>query len=247
MKEVVIVIVSYSREFLLEITDQEPVLDIKSKIEHLLGIPAQAQTLSVSGWELIDGLDMEDYPIINHGTKIDLEIKPNYLLLPSHQFSLTIKLPSMQSFTVQVDRSDTVRSLEEKIISSSISVEVELMSLYCSGVELVDEFRNLSEYGIHECSEIVVVLLKNKGTVNFVVKTSSCLLNGASIPVEMKDSGSVSELREVLLGSKIVPEDDYIFIYRQRIMRDCCSLRWHGVLDGDVVYLFKGSISRGSH
>ncbi|CAN0914542.1 hypothetical protein LINGRAHAP2_LOCUS28637 [Linum grandiflorum] len=201
---------------------------------------------------------MEDYPIVNQGTRIHLDIKPKP---HPHHFNLTIKLPSSRNFTVQVDTTDTVRSLREKI-NIVVQGTVQLpsrMSLYYSGVELEDDFRNLSEYGVRGCGEVVVFFktrVRVKGSdadadaaavLSLVVQTSSCLLNGAMIPVEMKDSGTVCELRQLLLGSKILPEDDYIFIHRQRIMRDNCSLRWHGVQDGEVLYVFKGTVSRGGH
>ena len=71
------------------------------------------------------------------------------------------------------------------------------------------------------------------------METSSSLLNGVSIPLEMKDSNTVNDLR------KMLPMDDYIFIHKQRIMRDNCSLRWHGAEDGDYLFVFKGTVSRG--
>jgi hypothetical protein len=42
--------------------------------------------------------------------------------------------------------------------------------------------------------------------------------------LEMKDSCTVNDLRQLLLSRKILPIDDYLFIHKQRIMRDNCSL-----------------------
>ncbi|PRQ49883.1 hypothetical protein RchiOBHm_Chr2g0126891 [Rosa chinensis] len=80
--------------------------------------------------------------------------------------------------------------------------------------------------------------------LSLVVQTSSSLLNSARIPVEMKDSSTVYELKELLLSGKILPVDDYLFIHKQRIMRENCSLKWHGVDDGDFLYVFKGTVCR---
>ncbi|CAI0550580.1 unnamed protein product [Linum tenue] len=258
-----VTIVACSHEFPIEISDREPVLEIKRKMEQLLGVPVPAQTLSIFGWELIDGLDMEDYPIVTHGTRIDLTVKPTSKKIP-----ITVKLPSRHVTTVEVDTSDTVRSLKEKIhVVAAPSSGTTRMSLFYSGVELEDDFRNLSEYGVHEFAEIVVFVKpmgRPKGggggmgreasggpgdrALRLVVQTASCLLNGASIPVELEDSSTVSDLRELLLRSKSgLPRDDYIFIHRQRIMRENCSLRWHGVQNGEVVYVFKGTVSRAGN
>ncbi|TQD85237.1 hypothetical protein C1H46_029156 [Malus baccata] len=60
--------------------------------------------------------------------------------------------------------------------------------------------------------------------------------------LEVEDVSTVNELRQLLLSRKILPTDDYLFIHKQRIMRDNCSLRWHGVGDGDFLYAFKGTV-----
>lgn len=248
-----VIIVTWDREFFLEIGPREPVLDIKRSIECLLGVPICSQTLAVFGWELVDGLDMEDYPIVTEGTRIDLTIQSiniNPSNLPCSKIQITVKFPSRR-INIEVDRTETVRSLKEKIHILG-GAPIKRMSLYFSGMELEDDFRNISEYGIRESSEVVVFL----NTVNrhrdeppvrrlsVVVETSSSLLNAARIPLELKDSCSVNELRELLMSTKILPRDDYIFIHKQRIMRDNCSLRWHGVENGESLYVFRGTVTR---
>ncbi|KAB1226349.1 Polyubiquitin [Morella rubra] len=249
-----VIIVTGAYEFAIEVGLQEPVLDIKGKIEQLIGVPVASQALSVSGWELVDGLDMEDYPIVNEGTKIDLTIKPMLLMPIANQFrkiQVIVKFPARQ-FNIEVDTTETVRSLKEKIHIMD-GTPIKRMSLFFSGIELEEDFRNLSEYGVlHEFSEIVVLLkgmsrLRDEPplrTLSLVVQTSSSLLNAASIPLQMKDSCTVTEVRQMLLSRKILPIDDYLFIHKQRIMRENCSLRGHGVENGDYLYVFKGTISR---
>ncbi|XP_021867231.2 uncharacterized protein [Spinacia oleracea] len=250
-----IIIVTNSNHFPLEITQQEPVLEIKQKIAVNLGIPTPLQTLSILGFELIDGLDMDDYPIIHDGTNIDLTLNNNFnpehdLLLPC-RIPITIKFSSKQ-INIEVDNiSETVRSLKEKIHIID-ATPIKRMLLYTSGVEMEEEYRYLSEYGVTEYSEITVFLKSMNRIkaeppcrkVSMVVQTSKTLLNAATIPLEMKDTSTVNEVRQLLLSRKILPMDDYIFIHKQRIMRDNCTLRWHGVDNGDYLYVFKGTISK---
>ncbi|KAL5151912.1 Polyubiquitin [Glycine soja] len=243
-----VAIVTRTNQFFIEVGTQETVAAIKRKIEQILGIPVPSQILTVSGWELLDGLDMEDYPIVTEGTKIDLTIKP----VEPHpsKMQITVKF-SARKFNIEVDRTDTVRSLKEKIHIID-STPIKRMTLYFSGRELDEDFRILSEYGIREFSEIVVFLKPlNRSReepptrkLSLVVQTSSSLLNGATIPLEMRDASTVSDLKQLLISRKILPVDDYLFIHKQRIMRDSCSLRWHGVEDGDCLYVFKGTVSR---
>ena len=245
-----------SNTFSIEITHQEPVLQIKQKISKILGIPIHVQTLYVFGLQLIDGLDMDDYPTIHEGTKIDLIVTPPTTYYLDHnnssynKFPITIKFSSRQMI-IDVDITETVRSLKEKIHIID-GTPINRMLLYVSGVEIEEEFRSLGEYGITINSEITV-FLKSMNRIkvdppcrklSMVVQTSKSLLNAAIIPLEMKDTSSVNDVRQLLLSRRILPMDDYIFIHKQRIMSDNCRLRWHGVENGDYIYVFKGTISK---
>lgn len=246
-----VIITTRTNQFSIEVGSQEKVVEIKRKLEQILGVSVASQILTVSGWELIDGLDMEDYPIITDGTKVDLTIK-SVSPHPSHfnKIQIIVKFSARQ-IIIEVDITDTVRSLKEKIHILD-NMPIKRMSLFHSGVELDEDFRNLSEYGIGEFSEIVVFLKSMSRSredppsrkLSLVVQTSSSLLNAATIPVEMRDASTVSELKQMLLSRKILPPDEYLFIHKQRIMRDGCSLRWHGVENGDFLYVFKGTVSR---
>ncbi|KAL3509684.1 hypothetical protein ACH5RR_029085 [Cinchona calisaya] len=249
-----VAIVLGGSEFTIDIEPQETILKIKQKIEHLLSVPVASQTLTIWGWELIDGLDMEDYPIINDGTKIDLNINS----FPTHdvqnsKIQITVKF-SARKINIEVEKVETVRSLKEKIHIID-GTPIKRMALFFSGKEMDEEFRYLSYYGISNFAEIIVFLKSMTRMIpdppsrrlNLVVQTSSSLLNAASIPLEISDSSTVAELRQLLLTRKILPLDDYIFIHKQRIMRENCSLRWHGVENGDCLYVFKGTVSRGTY
>uniref|UniRef100_K7LVX7 Ubiquitin-like domain-containing protein n=1 Tax=Glycine max TaxID=3847 RepID=K7LVX7_SOYBN len=195
------------------------------------GIPVPSQILTVSGWELLDGLGMEDYPIVTEGTKVDLTIKP--VEPHPNKMQITEKF-SARKFDIEVDRTDTVRSLKEKIhiIDSTL---IKRMTLYFSGRELDEDFRILSEEE------------PPTRKLSLVVQTSSSLLNAATIPLEMRDASTVGDLKQLLISRKILPVDDYLFIHKQRIMRDSCSLRWHGIENGDCLYVFKGTVSRSGY
>ena len=102
---------------------------------------------------------MEDYPIVTEGTKIDLTIKSMILFPPLNhcsKFQIVVKFPARQ-FNIEVDTTETVHSLKEKI-NIIVGTSIKRMSLFYSGIELDEEFRNLSVYGIREFSEIIVFL-----------------------------------------------------------------------------------------
>ena len=71
------------------------------------------------------------------------------------------------------------------------------------------------------------------------------------IPVEVNAGDNVGELRKEL--AKIqqrfqlnLPQDGYFFIYKQNVMDDDRSFRWHRVDYGDTIEIFNGSVSGGS-
>ncbi|KAL2474294.1 Ubiquitin-like superfamily protein [Abeliophyllum distichum] len=240
-------------EFSIGLSPQEPILEIKNKIQHSHGIPVSSQTLTVCGWELIDGLDLDDYPLISEGTKIYLSTKHTPLVLQQHngKIKITVKFAA-RKIDIEVDKTDSVRSLKEKIHIVD-GTPIKRMTLFFSGSEMEDDYRSLVEYGIGEFSEIIV-FLKNMTRVvaeppirrlDLVVQTSSSLLNAAKISVEMNDTSTVNEVGKLLQERNVLPCDDYIFIHKQRLMRDQCSLRWHGVQNGDYLYIFKGTVTRG--
>ncbi|CAH2071870.1 unnamed protein product [Thlaspi arvense] len=71
------------------------------------------------------------------------------------------------------------------------------------------------------------------------------------IPVEVNAGDNVGELRKEL--NKIqqrfqlsLPQEGYFFIYKQNVMDDERSFRWHRVEHGDTIEIFNGSVSGGS-
>ncbi|XP_074287038.1 polyubiquitin [Silene latifolia] len=256
-KTMQLIIVTYAGHFFIDVHPQEPILEIKQKISNTLSISITSQTLDVLGLELIDGLDLGDYPMIVEGTKIDLFVDSSfYDMAPmelehdhDNKILVTIKFSSRQ-INIEVEVTETVQSLKEKIHILD-GTPTKRMSLYISGLEMDEECRYLGEYGVQEFSEISVSLKSmnrvkvepSTRKLSMVIQTSISLLS-ASIPLEMKDSCSVNEVRQLLLSRKILPVDDYIFIHKQRIMRDSCTLRWHGVENGDYLYVFTGTVSK---
>ena len=71
------------------------------------------------------------------------------------------------------------------------------------------------------------------------------------IPVEMNASDNVGELGKELqkLQEKLqfsLPQEGYFFIYKQNVMDDDRSFRWHHVGQGDTIEVFNGSVTGGS-
>ncbi|XP_028070454.1 ubiquitin domain-containing protein 7SL RNA1-like [Camellia sinensis] len=71
------------------------------------------------------------------------------------------------------------------------------------------------------------------------------------IPVEVNAGDNVGELRKELqkLHQRLhihLPSEGYFFIYRQNVMDEDRSFRWHHVGQGDTIEIFSGSVTGGS-
>lgn len=239
----IIYVVTGEGEIPLEVDLMETVLVVKQKLQLLLRVPVARQTLSLYDIELVDGFEMEFYGV-NKNTRINLTIMPN-----NNKFQIVVKLLTRE-IDLEVEAMDTVVSLKDKI-HSNIGVPIRQLILFYLGTELENQLR-LSDYGIGLHSEILAILkpvphsrmIPQPRRLSLVVQTSSSL-NSASIPLEMNECDTVSDVRELLLEKNYLPRNDYFFIHKQRIMKDNQSLRSHGVKNGDSIRVFQGTVSKG--
>ncbi|CAA0837107.1 Ubiquitin-like superfamily protein [Striga hermonthica] len=251
-----ITILTKGFRFSMDVDPQEPILQIKQKIHDFLGIPIDSQTLTIFDLELIDGLDLSDYPPISDGTTVHLTTTTNphsLTLTISTKIKITIKFPS-RKVEIEVDRAaDTLHTLKEKIHIVD-GTPIKRMALFFNDMEMEEggsTSRCLSDYGIRDGSEVVahtrsvrVAAPAAARRVAVVVQAAASLMGAARMPVEMNEWCCVEEMRRAMVEKGMLPEDEYIFIHKQRIMNGERSLRWHGVESGDFVYVFKGSVSR---
>ncbi|XP_058093847.1 uncharacterized protein LOC131239926 [Magnolia sinica] len=243
-KRMNIFVVTEVGRLLVVVGPTETVLEVKQRLELILGVPTASQALSIYGIELIDGFELEFYDVYE-GMQIDLDVAPEGM----YKFQICIKISTRQ-ISLEVKGLDTVAYLKERIQIED-GTPIERLTLFYSGTKMEDA-RCLGDYGIVEHSEIIAIIkpiprlkaVPPPRRLRFVVQTTSSF-NSMNIPVEMNDSSSVSEVRQVLLGRGLLPPDDYFFIHKQRIMKDDQSLRRHGVRNGDSLHVFNGTVSNG--
>ncbi|KAM6585154.1 hypothetical protein CsatB_012156 [Cannabis sativa] len=180
------------------------------------------------------------------------------------RLNLKIPTPKPHVVPVEMDLNDTVSSLKEKIQEIEPSVvsakRVVLYSYSSSGLVELKENRCLSECELRENAEIEVSLMMRTSTVlgagsknnNKLKLTVRSKCESRKVIVEMSPCDDVVELRKEL--DKIrqrgvhfpLPSDGYFFIYKQTVMDEDKSFRWHHVSHGDTIDIFNGSITGGS-
>lgn len=245
------------REFPIELWFFDTVLAMKERIQKYEGIPNAQQTLIFNGRAMEDDRDTEFYEVLN-GSRIHLLVQsePINNQEPPPKIQLTVKIPSSnRNFSVDVNLTDTVLQLKERVhemegIASSQFV------LFMAGNEMQEQL-SLAEYSISNHSEVSLIL-KSIATSSAgpppvkklkVMVLAKC--GTKKIPVEMNASDKVGELRKELQRLHQhhqfhLPQEGYFFIFKQNVMEDDRTFRWHDVRHGDTIEIFNGSVTGGS-
>ncbi|KAH7653018.1 ubiquitin C protein [Dioscorea alata] len=172
------------------------------------------------------------------------------------RFKIKVSVPAMRRWiTMDVEGGETVAQLKEMIGIEGLAVG--RMALMVGGVEMQDPQRALREYGVVEGTEVSVVVRSAAGVTAAAVVgkriTVMVLVKGVTkkVGVEVNVMESVRELRKELerlerLQRLMLPTEGYFFIYKQEVMEEERSFRWHGVKNNDIIEVFNGSVTGGS-
>ena len=251
------------RPFVVEVGFFDTVLEIKHKIHKYHSIPVSKQTLIFDRRVLTDDRDVAQCGLL-HNSRLRLLVAEPAARPPAKAIRLGVKVPAAAKTHVvwlEVDSDDaTVASLKERLIrETELSVPPNRSAvLLWNGAELQDQ-RSLGECGLADGSEVEVILgpvvagasaaaATGKKTMRVMVLTKC---GTKKIPVEVSASDNVGELRKELqnLHQKLhfhLPPEGYFFIYKQNVMDDDRSFRWHQVGPGDTIEIFNGSVTGGS-
>ncbi|MED6143636.1 hypothetical protein PIB30_007940 [Stylosanthes scabra] len=172
---------------------------------------------------------------------------------------LNLKIASFKAHVpIEMNVNDTVLKLKEKIQEME-GVAMSKIVLHATGTELHDH-QLLKDCEISDKYEIDVSLrpspttsaVASGGGGSKKLKLMVLPNTGTNkIPVEVNASDNVRELRKELqkLHQKLqfhLPQEGYFFIYKQNVMDDDMSFRWHHVVQGDTIEIFNGSVTGGS-
>ncbi|KAH7545798.1 ubiquitin domain-containing protein 7SL RNA2 [Ziziphus jujuba] len=258
--------------FSIEVGFFDSVLEIKEKIQKYHNIPISNQTLIFNTQVLQDDHDVAYYEILQNSivhliiaSDHDNNIPTNSNTIQDssssiNKIQLALKIPTSKIHVlVEMDANDTIGTLKEKIQETE-GVPVSRLALHSGGTELHDH-RCLRDCELSDNAEIEVSIRHSQTTVSAQAGTAvgpkklrvmvlpKC--GTKKIPVEVNANDSVGELRKELqrLHQKLhfhLPQEGYFFIYKQNVMDDDKSFRWHHVAQGDTIEIFNGSITGGS-
>lgn len=255
------------RPFSIEVGYFDTVQEIKEKIQKYRGIPMTTQTLIFNGQVLPDERDVEHCEILQN-SHVQLVVidtaspqNPNKAEesspCPSTKLQLNVKGASLKAhFPVEIDVNDTVVRLKEKIHEIE-GMPAGHLALQVNGTELQDH-QSVREYELLDNSEVEVSVKQCSPTTSAAPGSSKKLkvmvlpkCGTKRIAVEVSASDNVRDLRKELQKLQKsdqlhLPQEGYFFIYKQNVMDEDRSFRWHHVGQGDTIEIFNGSVTGGS-
>lgn len=244
------------RSFSIEVGFFDTVLEIKEKVQKYQSIPISKQTLILNGEVLQDEGDVWKYEILqNSHIKLLISKDPE-----DTKVHLNIKI-SMSNFPIEMDKDDTILNLKERIHQMELSdvpfpIPMNKLVLHLKGTQLRDN-QFLRDFDVWNYNEIVVSFRETAAaatptpTLTATTKLTVMVLSKCGkqkIAMEVNPCDNVGELKKELqkLDQFNLPQEGYFFIYKQSVMNDDKSFRWHKVAHGETIEIFNGSVTGGT-
>ncbi|KAL1538312.1 ubiquitin domain-containing protein 7SL RNA1-like [Salvia divinorum] len=222
--------------FCLEVGYFDTILEIKEKIQKEHGFPIPKQTLVFNGALLRDDLNVHHSDILDR-SRLHLVLTPDH---PA-KLRLHLRLPSSPKLVaLDMDAKDTIHRLKQRVTELELLAPAPIARLVV-GNDLPDH-KMLLDCDLGNNSEVAVGLRPGPGGGGLRVVAQ---YGAEKLAVEVSAGENVAELRKKLQKMNL-PKDGYFFIYKQNVMDDDRSFRWHHVGQGDTIEIFSGTVSGGS-
>jgi hypothetical protein len=252
------------RRFSVEVWYFATVREMKEAVQRREGIPASSQRLFLDGRELDDDArDAEHYSVLQ-GTRL-LLLLPDDDPAAATAVRVAASAPALgRSVALDMRGSDTVARLKEVLQDRTDGALPPARTTVFFDKAEMEDGKTLAEYsppvdGMDVC--VVVRQPPSAGGGNgaknhhhhqqqrMAVKVK---WGAKAVALEVGAMDAVQDLRrevERVAPQLRLPDRDgggYFFVYKQNVMEEERTLRWHEVKNGDTIEIFNGSVTGGA-
>ncbi|KAJ1260443.1 hypothetical protein BS78_10G232900 [Paspalum vaginatum] len=261
------------REFTLEVWYFATVREMKEAVHTREGIPVASQRLFLCEQgkgqeELDDARDTAHYGILQ-GSRVLLRLPEDDAEPPTAAVRVNVSAPAIgRSVTLDVQASDTVARIKELLQDRTDgALPAARSALFFDKAEMEDG-KTLADYGPPaDGMDVSVVVRQTPGAAaaaggggNGAGAGAGAAKNQQKVAVKVKCGARVVALevgamdvvrdlrKEVERLRLPVPDGGggYFFVYKQNVMDEDRTLRWHEVINGDTIEIFNGTVTGGA-
>ncbi|XP_066374276.1 polyubiquitin-like [Miscanthus floridulus] len=264
------------REFTLEVWYFATVREMKEAVHAREGIPVASQRLFLAGreeeeedgQELDDARDTAHYGIVQ-GSRVVLvlpdDAPPSPSPSPATGVRVAVSAPEIigpRSVALDdVPASDTVARLKELVQDRTDGALPAARTALFLGKAEMEDGKTLADYGPPADGMDVSAVVhpqapvasggggdgNGAGARNQQRIEVSVMFGETAVALEVGAMDVVRELRKEVERLRLpVRDGGYFFVYKQNVMDEDRTLRWHEIKNGDTIEIFNGTVTGGA-